>query len=234
MGYKTEREVLISQVQNLYLIDKLLRSEGSDLQDLVDEIPGIFHTNHRTNLMIDNLNKDGENYLHLSGEEINEMGMDFFNEYTHEKVREVVVPRFLEFYEKADDEKVKAEFQLIRNPKTDKFEPFFTVCKPFKEKELLLTSSNPVKNLGLTNAKIERIVGEEIFVRKHFSKFQTLTEREVQILTLLAKGNNNPAISEQLFISRYTVEQHRKNINKKLGLKGYRDLIHFAQAFDLV
>ena len=147
-GYKTEREVLISQIQNLYLIDKLLQSDGSDFKELVNEIPGIFHTNHRSDLMIDNMNKTGEEYLHVTGDEINEMGWDFFLEYTHPVVREIVTPRWQKFYDEADDEKVKGDFQLIRNPKTREYEIFFTVCKPFKEQELLLTCSNPIRVWG--------------------------------------------------------------------------------------
>jgi DNA-binding CsgD family transcriptional regulator len=50
---------------------------------------------------------------------------------------------------------------------------------------------------------------------------------------LIAQGHDNPAISEILFISRYTVEQHRKNIRSKIECNNYADMIKFALAFEL-
>lgn len=234
MEYKTDKENLGTQIQNLYLLDKLFREEGYSFEEIVDDIPGIFHTNHVSDMSISNMNKEGEEYSQLKKDEINEMGFDYFLKYAHPYTINVVGPRFQDFYEKADDEKVKADFQLIKNPKTNVFDTFFTVSKPFKEKELLLTTSNPIKNLEMVSSKIERIVGEEIFVRKYFEQFQLLTERELEILTLIAMGNTNKRISDRLFISVATVKQHRKFIKKKTECRNTVELVKFAQAFDLI
>ncbi|MEQ9279263.1 MAG: helix-turn-helix transcriptional regulator [Balneola sp.] len=234
MGYKTDKENLATQMQNLYLLDKLFRKEGCSFKEIVDDIPGIFHTNYVADMSIDNMNREGEEYSQLTKEEINEMGFEYFLEYAHPYTIEVVGPRFQKFYEEADDEKVKADFQLIKNPKTNEYDTFFTVSKPFKDKELLLTTSNPIENLEWVSTKIERIAGEEIFVRKHFSQFQSLTTRELEILTLIAQGKTNRRISDQLFISVATVKQHRKFIKKKTECKNTVELVKFAQAFDLI
>ena len=234
MGYNTEQEILLSQIQNLYLIDRLLQREGADLNELVNEFPGIFHTNYRSDMTIDNMNKGGEEYLQLGKDEINEMGFEFFMKYAHPYTREVIGPRFQKFYDEADDEKVKADYQLILNPKTNKFDTFFTVSKPFKEQNLLLTSSNPIHSLGFVSSKINRIVGEELYVRKNFHKHQRLTERELEVLTLIATGKTNKEISDQLFITEGTVKLHRKSIKKKTECRNTVELVKFAQAFDLV
>lgn len=47
----------------------------------------------------------------------------------------------------------------------------------------------------------------------------TLTEREEQILGLVARGNTNKAIARELFISEQTVKNHVSSILRKLGLK---------------
>lgn len=234
MGYFTEKETLESQLQNLFLLDKLLRKDGSDLKDLVNEIPGIFHTNYREDMTIDNLNVTGEDYLQHTKDEINGMGFEFFLEFAHPYTRNVVGPRFQKFYDQADDEKVKADVQYIKNPKTNKYDTFFTVSKPFKEKKLLLTSSNPIQSLEWVNQKIRRIAGEEIFIRKNFPQFQSLTERELEILSLIAIGNTNKQISDQLFITEGTVKLHRKSIKRKTECRNTVELVRFAQAFDLV
>lgn len=234
MGYKTEKEIMLTQIQNLYLLDKLFRKNGCSFEEIVDDIPGIFHTNHAADMSIDNINREGEEYSQLTKEEINDMGFEYFLKYAHPYTIEVVGPRFQKFYEEADDEKVKADFQLIKNPKTNKYDTFFTVCKPFKDKEFLLTTSNPINNLEWVSTKIERIAGEEIFIRKNFQQFQSLTSRELEILALIAQGKTNQRISDQLFISIDTVKQHRKFIKKKTECKNTVELVRFAQAFDLI
>lgn len=81
---------------------------------------------------------------------------------------------------------------------------------------------------------MERVVSMDEFKLKNFKRFQTLTKREVEILQMLANGCDNPAIAEQLFISRQTVETHRKNLRIKLDLNSYRDLMKYAFSFNLV
>jgi DNA-binding NarL/FixJ family response regulator len=82
--------------------------------------------------------------------------------------------------------------------------------------------------------KLNRVLVEIEFAKKNRHKFDSLTQREKEIITLIVLGNNNPQISAQLFISRCTVEQHRKNINRKLNMHTLSDLCVFAYAFNLV
>lgn len=60
-----------------------------------------------------------------------------------------------------------------------------------------------------------------------FLKQLNLTKRELEILVLLKKNYTNQQIADQLFLSIYTVETHRKNIMHKLGLKSPGSLIKF-------
>ncbi|MCU0287193.1 MAG: response regulator transcription factor, partial [Acidobacteria bacterium] len=55
-----------------------------------------------------------------------------------------------------------------------------------------------------------------------------LTPREREILKMVAEGKQNKEISELLFISIRTVENHRANIMSKLKLKKTADLIRYA------
>jgi DNA-binding NarL/FixJ family response regulator len=50
------------------------------------------------------------------------------------------------------------------------------------------------------------------------TELQTLTNREREILSLVAKGLSNKEISEQLYVSELTVKTHLKNIFKKLNV----------------
>jgi two-component system, NarL family, nitrate/nitrite response regulator NarL len=61
-----------------------------------------------------------------------------------------------------------------------------------------------------------------------------LTDREREIVKLIAKEYSNKDIAEELFISERTVETHRKNIFKKTGTNSLVGLIKFAYANNLI
>ncbi|SRR6266849_5164967 len=58
--------------------------------------------------------------------------------------------------------------------------------------------------------------------------YETLTPREQQIFRMAAEGRTNHEIAAQLFISTRTVETHRANVMRKLGLRTHTDLVLFA------
>jgi two-component system response regulator NreC len=61
-----------------------------------------------------------------------------------------------------------------------------------------------------------------------------LSEREVEVLRLIALGHTNAEIAEKLFISVRTVETHRAHIQQKLGVSSRAELVRNALARGLV
>ncbi len=57
---------------------------------------------------------------------------------------------------------------------------------------------------------------------------KNLSVREMEIFKLIAEGDSNRSIADKLFISVRTVETHKNNIMKKIGLKTTVDLVKFA------
>ncbi|MFS4467126.1 response regulator [Maribacter sp. 2210JD10-5] len=55
-----------------------------------------------------------------------------------------------------------------------------------------------------------------------------LTGRQKEILKLVALGKTNQEIANHLFIGKTTVETHRKNMIRKLNLKGAGELLRYA------
>ena len=56
----------------------------------------------------------------------------------------------------------------------------------------------------------------------------SLSERETEILKLIVKGLTSNQIGEKLFISRFTVQKHRKNIIKKTNVHSTAELVKYA------
>jgi DNA-binding NarL/FixJ family response regulator len=62
----------------------------------------------------------------------------------------------------------------------------------------------------------------------------SLTAREVQVITLLADGKSNKAVAGQLGVSTRTVESHRNHIMRKMNFTSFSELIRFAIRNNLV
>lgn len=58
--------------------------------------------------------------------------------------------------------------------------------------------------------------------------YETLTERERLVFQMVAEGNSNSEIAETLSIGQRTVETHRANMIRKLGLNTQTDVIRYA------
>ena len=57
---------------------------------------------------------------------------------------------------------------------------------------------------------------------------RTLSDREVEVMRLIALGHTNAEIADQLFLSVRTVESHRASIQKKLDISSRAELVRYA------
>jgi len=64
--------------------------------------------------------------------------------------------------------------------------------------------------------------------QKQIHRDDTISDREKEIVKLVALGKTNKEISDALFISPHTVITHRKNITAKLGIKTIAGLTVYA------
>jgi len=76
--------------------------------------------------------------------------------------------------------------------------------------------------LGVEMAKLDRAAPD------------SLSEREAQVLRLVALGFTNEEIGEQLHLSKRTIEVHRANLMSKLVLNTRADLVRFALEHNLI
>lgn len=72
------------------------------------------------------------------------------------------------------------------------------------------------------------IADEDINISEKEDRQKEMSPREMEIFKLIAEGESNRGIAEKLFISVRTVETHKNNIMKKIGLRTTVDLVKFA------
>ena len=80
--------------------------------------------------------------------------------------------------------------------------------------------SSAVNRVGQGGSILDpAVVGELVGRRRQADNpLEHLTDREREVLALMAEGRSNRAIAERLFVTEHTVEKHIKNILGTLGL----------------
>lgn len=231
--YLTEKEILVKQQEQLFGIQKIMKSCQLSLDDITEIIPGLVHLNKIQTLDLAYLDRQSREKLEISPEEIAHKGKEVLSR--------IVKPESFEhakrlFGKKTFDNptEVVSHFQALKGFFTEnEYEWFYSVKKHFND-DLIITISNPLSTLGEMQKQVEKILEENVFLKKNLPKINSLTGREKEIIKLIFKGNNSVQIAEILFISPHTVRTHRKNILRKLEINSYTELLKFAGEFDLV
>ena len=109
-----------------------------------------------------------------------------------------------------EDDKYELEESLVSNVK----ELVFPYLDKLRNARL---NSKEKTYLNIIESHLNKIVSP--LVRKLSSRYLHLTPQEIQIASLVKGGKATKEISQILFISGNTVNFHRKNIRRKLGLK---------------
>ena len=138
-----------------------------------------------------------------------------------------------------DSRLIIIEYDILTNPKHISLERIY---KGSKEIPVVLICKNslPDKSRLFVDEVILNTDSENIILKKlknltangninpNGNVKNELSERELEILKLVAKGYTNKEISTELHISPHTVITHRKNITAKLEIKTIAGLTVYA------
>ncbi|MGD2028529.1 MAG: PAS domain S-box protein [Desulfobacterales bacterium] len=111
---------------------------------------------------------------------------------------------------KRDEDKTEVEENVLTNVK-ELIDPYFEKIKKTK------LDDQQRALLSIVESNINEIVSP--FTRKMSLKYLNLTPTEIQIANLIRHGSSTKKIAEIMNVSPRTVETHRKNIRKKIGLE---------------
>lgn len=141
--------------------------------------------------------------------------------------------------------------KAIRKLEKTKFTPVIMITAVSEEQKVIAGLKNGAddyitKPFVLPNllARIEAVLRRSEWLKqstsakelpfKSKSKLQTLTNREKEVLTLVAKGANNKDIAEKLVLREVTVKSHLNSIFKKLSVTSRTQAVLLAMQMELI
>lgn len=209
------------------------------LQHIAADIPGVVIVHKIPEATVEFISQRGVDYFRVSLEEIRAMGLGYYPRFFNEEEAAEYVPKIMGLIEQNDPDKLVSFFQQVRPSPGEEWTWHFSTTKIFMQDDegkpiLSITVALPVDPQQHITHKVSRLLDENIFLREHYQQFATLTEREREILKHLTLSLSATEIAELLSLSVHTVETHRKNIKKKLGVNTTYDLSLYARAFDLI
>jgi FixJ family two-component response regulator len=97
------------------------------------------------------------------------------------------------------------------------------LTKPFRDQDLLDSVATAI---GRDRRRRE----EERSISSLRALFETLTQREREVLAMVATGLMNKQIAAELGVAEITVKVHRGRVMKKMGARSLADLVRMAEA----
>ncbi|HVE62128.1 MAG TPA: helix-turn-helix transcriptional regulator [Chitinophagaceae bacterium] len=218
---------------------ELLKEKIAAIAAIENDLPSIIIIHNLETRSVEYMSARGLKILNTTLKELQEMGPGYFDIYFNPEDAQTYTPKILAMLDRNDPEEVISYFQQVRGRKEEEFKWYLSASKVFMcdekgEPSFAITAAHPADELKSFTYKIEKLLGQNEMMRGNLSKFARLTNREKQVIKLLVEGHSSASIAEKLYVSFFTIEQHRKNIKNKLGVKNMPELVKFAQAFDLV
>ncbi len=181
------------------------------------------------------INQYGCNFFKLSKSALLKMGENYRANFFFPEEEVFMHAQLEELFKSNKTQKSLSFFQRIKPSKTAQYSWFFTTSQYFPNYSHVTTPllhiSLPVNNCSYMGKKLDQLTEENLFIQNNYKKFKRLTSREKEILQFISEGNCSQKIADLLYISIHTVNNHRKNIIKKLGKKKLATFIKLFPAF---
>ncbi len=207
--------------------------EAPDIELVGDCIPAIVmlqDLNTMSNVYINKVCSDffGHNKKFLLG-----MGRDYYNLHFPPEELKFSRSRALELADEGNPAKVYSCFQRIRPQYRGDYEWFFSNSSfypsaRFKNAVLILHIAVRISSLSYMANMLDDLIEHEVFIRE---RYRRLSDREKEVFRLIANGMKSKEIAESLYISPHTVNNHRKNIILKTGIKDLSILRNLSASF---
>ncbi len=220
-------------------IEKRIADKIEEIKSYENDIPGVIIVMNIQTLSVVYMSERGREILEVTLDELQEIGPKYSDRFFNKEEADDYTPYLLDLLHKNDTDKIVSYFQQVRPTPEHPWSWYFNGVKIIMKDDndsplLVMINAIPIDHLHYMTIKVQRLLDENNYLRKNSKLMNSLTKREIEVLTMVANGSSSDEISNKLFLSKETVATHRKNIKRKLGFKTNYDFISFAQAFDLI
>lgn len=235
-GYST---IEIANQAALFSFNNKISSNQINIEDVGNSIPGSVMVQDMDSLTNVYMNNNGCEILKHSKEELNYLGPEYYKIFFPAEEISMIMVEIKKFLQLNDPTRIYSFFQRVRPDSNSDYKWYLSNVRLLKptapgESVKLINIALAVDNISYAAKKINSICEQTSYVEKNYFKYLQLTKREKEIIYLIASGYNSRYISDSLFISLHTVNNHRKNIISKLHVKGLVELMKFAVAFSII
>jgi hypothetical protein len=192
----------------------------TEIAAVADKMPGVVTIHDLRDWSVVWMSAQGLRLLNLTPEDIAGKNIDqYHDQYFNPEDAKDYTPKLLGWLERDVEDETLTYFQQVRFHGDADWVWHVSTVKVLLRNEdrkplLVIAMSFPIDAMHHMTAKAARLLEENNFLRKNFHHFATLSNREREVLKLLALGKSSPETAEELFITTATVETHRKISSK--------------------
>jgi LuxR family transcriptional regulator len=195
------------------------------------------------NVLVDNqkvmvsnyANKVESRLLNQNDKEAHQLWLAYFEFFFPPEDDIVIEPELFEAIQQKEHWKVHFFFQRLRPAKKSDYKWHFStssLCPSGREdiSPILFHYAFELNSSGCSSESLE----ETDYAQKYQRRFELLSKREKEIIKLIVEGKSSCEISIILYISTHTVNNHRKNVIRKLEINNLCQLTKFAMSFHII
>jgi len=221
-------------------IEDKIKDAIKEVSAIAERLPGVVLLHDMRNWSVAWMSKMGLYELGISLEELSSLSSDeYYSRFYNSQDSKDYVAKILSLINANNDNYLYSCFQQTRRSAAHDWKWHIASARIFLRDDdgkplLVIAIAFPVDGKHHMANKATRLLEEHTFLRKNLSKFISLSKREREVLKMMALGKSSVDTATELFISKLTVETHRKNIKNKLESNSYFELCQYARAYDLI
>lgn len=217
-------------LETLQKENKLLTERVQQLEDILHHVPAMLYKADTLQDTISWCNRRMEEMTGFTFGEMNSLGLEFFRQLLHPDDFELTGIARQSF---RNNKNTFGGLTRVRKKGEKEWRWLVGQAVPFSRdeqggvKEVICALLDLTMAMDTHNQLADAM--SEMLRRQNETLLSKLTAREKDVLTLAVQGLNNKEIANQLSLSRYTIETHRKNIRLKLKVRNTTELVAMAR-----